>query len=148
MIKIINQNCSGIFAAICNKSKVNKNRISKGEELGNYMFAESLSKYIIPALRCKHSPTIYYDDGRLSASKSSDFQLYLRDTDEYMHKLGLNTEVKLGPAFKCDSIKEPGIWASDIVAGAYSYAYNTQDPYYRNLISKKIQPDHRFYFYN
>ena len=146
MIKIINQYSNGVFAAVCDKTLVDRTRIFKGEELANLMFADCLSKYILPAIKCRHSPTVYFDDGRLSASKSFAFQLYLRDIDEYMHRMGLNNEVYLGKAIKCDSRLEPGIWASDIVAGCYSFAYKTHDPVYRKYLNNKVDFGHRFYF--
>jgi hypothetical protein len=147
IIKILNQNCSGVYSAVCDKSLALRDRFKSGELLGNWLFANTLTKYVIPEIYFRHPPTILFDKGRLSASRCNEFQLYLYDKDSYLRWLGITyNSSKLGEARDCASYAEPGIWASDIVAGAYRYAWVKNDPYYMRLIVNKIGYGHRYYW--
>jgi len=147
MIKILNRNCNGIYAAICDKALAGRDKFKNGEELGNWLFANTLTKNIIPYLRCRHTPSVIYDKGRLSASRCAAFHIYLFDIENYLRMTGINYDsVKLGQAQDCSSYTEPGIWASDIVAGAYRYAYVNSDIKYSQLLVNKIYDGHRLYW--
>jgi len=84
MISIINKNAIGIHAAVCIKSTVHRDKFTSAEILGNWLFANTLCKWIVPNIACKHPVTIIFDKGRLTAAKCDNFKLYLKDKERYL----------------------------------------------------------------
>ncbi len=43
-----------------------------------------------------------------------------------------------GTIYDVDSVKRPGIWASDFVTGAFHMSLKHDDPTYRDLLERKF----------
>lgn len=133
MIRILNETCGGVYAAVCDKEKAKESWTS--ERLGNYVFAQTLVVNVLPLIRTYRTPIIIYDKGRLSAAKSKDFKIYLMDKDRYFQNLGIKKYPgNLGTPIDFSSLNEPGLWASDIVAGAFRHFFNNNEPKYKEAL--------------
>ena len=132
-IRILNESCSGVYAAICDKTKAVNGWTP--ERLGNYMFAQTLIVNVMSSIDPLYSPIVIFDKGRLSASRSSDFKIYLVNKDRYFESVGIKRySGRLGPPIDVSSLNEPGLWASDIVAGAFRHALSTGDKKYMEAL--------------
>ena len=146
-INIINTYATGTFSAICDKTLVDTTRFKSAEILGNWLFANTLCKHILPRIYYDIPPNISYDAGRLTAAASKEFKTYLHDKDAYLKSIGIRTDSnRFGDANPCSSYSEPGIWAADIVAGSYRLSYQESDDSYSSLFTKKIQYGKYFYW--
>jgi len=133
IIKVLTDNCSGVYTAICNKTQAKDSWT--GDRLGNYMFAQTLIVNVLPNIKSRNIPIVIYDKGRLSGAKSSEFKIYLVNKDRYFDALGIRGyPTGLGPPVDISSTTEPGLWASDIVAGAFRHAYMTGETYYKDAL--------------
>lgn len=145
-IQAICKEATGIFAAIIDKSKVRDSWTS--EQLGNFVFAQTLIVNIMNKITPSSPPAILYDKGRLSASRTQEFKKYMQNKDGYFQYLGLKRyRGILPPPIETTSALDPGIWAADIVAGAYYHKYYHKDWSYANaLCSKAIGNGERVYW--
>jgi len=133
-IRILNETCSGVYAAVCDKTKAVKRWTP--ERLGNYMFAQTLVVNVLPMIDPIHSPIVIFDKGRLSAARSREFKIYMINKDRYFETMGLKRySVRLGVPIDMSSLDEPGLWASDIVAGAFRHASNTGEKEYVDALA-------------
>jgi hypothetical protein len=134
MINILNETCSGIYAAVCDKTKALRGWTP--EKLGNFIFAQTLVVNILPYINPIHTPVLVFDKGRLTATRTSKFKTYLVSKDRYFRNMGLRGySVNIGPPIDVSSEEEPGLWASDIVAGAFRHAFNTGEREYLEALS-------------
>jgi len=136
MIDAITATDTRVYAAICDKTQANQ--AWTPERLGNYIFAQTLITYILPIINAANTPHIIYDKGRLSGAKSTNFKTYILDKDRFFETPGIRRyPERLGAPLDVSSTTEPGLWAGDIIAGAYRHAYAVGDPTYRD----KLQPN-------
>jgi len=114
------------FAAVVDKRKARQTWTA--ERLGNFVFAQTLIVNILNALSLPISPLIIYDKGRLTPSRARIFSQYLINKDSYFQTLGIKRyRGSIGIPNDVPSYSEPGIWAADIVAGAYHHKYELSD---------------------
>lgn len=133
-IEIICKYANGVFAAIINKKKVKNTWTS--EQLGNFTFAQTLIVNIMNKISPPNPPAILYDKGRLSASRTNRFKTYLLNKDSYFQYKGLKQYRGSLPApIETTSTLEPGIWAADIVAGAFYHKHSHKDWSYANALT-------------
>jgi hypothetical protein len=126
----------GVFGCTLDKNKAFSTWTS--ERIGNYIFAQSLFLNVLNNISPRYPPSILYDGGRLSQSKTLQFRNYITNKDLYLDGAGLKQYRGQVPTpSNRNSIAEPGIWAADIVAGAFRYKYVSQDAHYADLLKAK-----------
>jgi len=130
---ILNSSC-GIYSAILKKDTIKKPTWTS-ERLGNFMFAQTLFLNILNTLKTSKPPTIIFDEGRLSVLKATKFKEYLSNKESYFEYVGLKKyKGNIGTPVDMSSISEPGIWAADIIAGAFYHKYCNRDRVYADLL--------------
>ncbi|MHC1688744.1 MAG: DUF3800 domain-containing protein [Methanothrix sp.] len=135
-LKLICENTVGVFAATLNKNKAFSSWTS--ERIGNYIFAQTLLVDVINSIYPRYPPSILFDGGRLSPTKTSLFKDYLSDKDRYLVGAGLKSYVGHLPIpSNRNSVTEPGIWAADLVAGSFRHKYVSGDSHYADLLKAK-----------
>lgn len=146
VIQAICNYANGIFAAVVDKRKAKQSWTT--ETLGNFVFAETLVSDIMNTLSPPNPPIILYDKGRLSPAKTALFQKYLVNKDQYFQRRGWKRyRGSLSTPLDLSSTLEPGIWAADLVAGAFYHKYSHKDWTYANIFSKiKIGSGERLYW--
>jgi len=145
-INVIRKEADGVFSAIIDKKKAARTWTT--EELGNFTFAQTLIVNIMNSISPPNPPAILYDKGRLSASRTNRFRTYLLNKDSYFQYKGLKKYRGTLPApIETTSKLEPGIWAADIVAGAFYHKYSHKDWSYANALkSAYIDSGERVYW--
>jgi len=135
-IEVICKDATKVFAAILIKKKAEDTWTS--ERIGNYVFAQTLVSNVMNNISPQYPPSILYDPGRLSPAQTEEFKQYLNGKDQYFEHLGIkryNGHLP-GPQSRASHI-EPGIWAADLVAGAFSCKYTNEDSSYADLLKTK-----------
>jgi len=136
----INIICSAgakVFCAIVDKRTAYASW--KSEELYNLAFAETVIVNIMNALSPPIPPAIFYDRGRLSIARSRDFGSYLLNKDSYFESRGLKKyQGSLGLPIDVPSVGTPGIWAADVVAGAFYHKHAHNDWSYSNALAPAV----------
>lgn len=61
MIRVLNETCSGVYAAVCDKTKAFKGWTP--ERLGNFILAQTLVMNILPNIEVAHTPVIVFIRG-------------------------------------------------------------------------------------
>ena len=90
-------------------------------------------------LKTSSPPAIIYDRGRLSTTQSISFNKYILDTDSFLARFGLKQYAGNVLNIKdSDSLKTPGIWAGDFVAGSYHRKFKYDDSEYYDLLKHKL----------
>ena len=145
-LELIHKHCEGVFAAILNKSSIKK-KWDK-DELGNFIFAQTVIVNIMNSISPPNPPIIYYDDGRLSTAKSIKFKTYLVEKDSYFHYRGLKLyRGNLSTPVDTSSKMDAGIWAADLVAGSFYHKHQNKEWAYSNILnSKKIGTGERIFW--
>ncbi len=134
-IGVICREASGVFAAIIDKKRAKSTWTP--EELGNFTFAQTVIVNIMNKISPANPPAILYDKGRLSAARTHRFRTYLTNKDSYFQYMGFKRyRGILPPPVETTSKLEPGIWAADIVAGAFYHKHCHKDWSYVNALSK------------
>jgi len=117
-LEAICKDAANIFAAVLIKHKALSTWTS--ERIGNYLFAQTLILDIMNNISPQYPPLILYDPGRLSPSKTDEFKQYLNGKDNYFERMGIKQyDGRLPDPQERASHIEPGIWAADLVAGAF-----------------------------
>jgi hypothetical protein len=145
-LEVICKNATKIFAAVLIKKKALGTWTS--ERIGNYLFAQTLVLDVMNNISPQYPPSILYDPGRLSPSQTDEFKQYLNGKDHYFERMGIKQyEGHLpNPQARASHI-EPGIWAADLVAGAFNCKYTNNDSSYSELLKTKcILHDERLYW--
>ena len=119
-----------------------------GGDIRHFVFAETLVSDIMNVLSPPNPPIILYDKGRLSPAKTQLFQNYLVKKDQYFQRRGWKRyRGALSTPLDLSSTLEPGIWASDLVAGAFYHKYANNDWTYANMFSNvRIGSGERVYW--
>ncbi len=103
------------------------------ESLGNHIFKESLIRHILPTMNVSAVPSIIYDRGRLNPKRARMFNQDMLGSSQ--HPLwGLAIRV----IHDADSLKTPGIWAGDFVAGAFHWALKHNNSEYVDAMRPKF----------
>jgi hypothetical protein len=146
-IEIICSEATGVFAAVLDKKSIEKSTWTS-ETIGNYIFAQTLTCDIMSKISPRYKPSILYDKGRLSAIKTKQFKKYLVNKDSYFEQIGRRGySGKLPIPEERSSYAEPGIWAADIVAGAFQSKFAHVEPSSANdLATKYIGSGMRLYW--
>jgi len=135
--KVIQHICNeatGVFGAILDKKKARDAWTS--ERIGNFIFAQTLVVNVMNQISPQYPVSILYDEGRLPPAQKSKFKQYLTNKDQYFRDMKLNKyEGKLPTPQEVNSCAEAGIWAADIVAGAFQYKYKHKDAQYAELLA-------------
>jgi hypothetical protein len=140
-ISLIALHCTGVFAAVLDKRRAAITWTP--ERIGNFIFAQSLIVNVMNVVSPPNPPIIFYDQGRLSPAKSFLFKNYLVQKDSYFQYKGLKRyRGSLAPPIDVASVSEPGIWAADMVAGAFYHKYANNDWSYANILSLKVIGGH------
>jgi hypothetical protein len=135
-LHIIADHVDGVFAAVLDKRKALPTWTSV--RVGNYVFAQSLVVDVLNVLAPSECPNVLYDKGRLSGTNSADFRRYINRKDSWLS----GRKVKkyggaIPPPIETSSLAEPGIWAADLVAGAYYIRYQQGDRRFSNILTKR-----------
>lgn len=118
-LEAICKDATNIFAAVLTKHKALSTWTS--ERIGNYIFAQTLVLDVMNNISPQYPPSILYDPGRLSPSKTDEFKQYLNGKDRYFDRMGIKQyDGRLPDPQARASHIEPGIWAADLVAGAFN----------------------------
>lgn len=134
--EVIYKDAEKVFAAVLIKKKAFDTWTS--ERIGNYVFAQTLVLDVMNNLSPRYLPSILYDPGRLSPAQTEEFKQYLNGKDQYFEHMGVkqyNGHIP-NPQARASHI-EPGIWAADLVAGAFSCKHNHNDSTYVDLLKTK-----------
>jgi hypothetical protein len=135
-LEAVCKDAANVFAAILDKKKAYDTWTS--EKIGNYVFAQTLVSNIMNNISPQYPPSILFDPGRLSPSQTEDFKKYLNGKDQYFEYLGIKRyEGSLPEPKPQASHVEPGIWAADLVAGAFSCKHTHGDRSYADLLKTK-----------
>lgn len=145
-IQLVCEHSNGTFAAVVDKRKAVKTWTQ--EELGNFAFAQTLVANIMNPLSPPNPPVVFYDKGRLSPSRTPLFRTYLLNKDSYFTRMGYKRyRGSLSAPLEVSSVSEAGIWAADLVAGAFYHKYSNKDSTYANMFHKvRIAAGHRLYW--
>jgi hypothetical protein len=136
-IEIICSETTGVFAAVLDKKSIEKPTWTP-ETIGNYIFAQTLTRDIMSEITPRYNPSILYDKGRLSSTKTEQFKKYLANKDSYLEEIGIREySGKLPIPEERSSYAEPGIWAADIVAGAFQSKFAHGEPSSANSLATK-----------
>jgi hypothetical protein len=85
-IELICKDASGVFGAIIDKTKAYESWTS--ERIGNYVFAQTLLLDIMNYTSPRYSPSILYDNGRLSTFGAKQFGEYIAKKDNWLGQNG------------------------------------------------------------
>lgn len=145
-LEAICKDATKIFSAVLVKQKALSTWTS--ERIGNYLFAQTLVLDVMNNISPQYPPSILYDPGRLSPSKTDEFKQYLNGKDHYFERMGIKQYIGHLPAPQArTSHIEPGIWAADLVAGAFGCKYTNNDSSYSELLKTKcIFSNERLYW--
>jgi hypothetical protein len=145
-LRVIDKYAKGTFAAVVDKRKANPGWTS--EHLGNFAFAESLFVNVLNVIPLTQCPLVVYDKGRLSPANSSKFKAYLTAKEQYFDSKGYKRYPGTMPTpIEASSQAEPGIWAADLIAGAYYHKYSNHDSTYSNVLSvSRVGTGERLYW--
>jgi hypothetical protein len=136
-INIIRNAGAKVFCAVVDKRTAFASW--KPEELYNFTFAQTVIVNIMNVLSPPNPPVVFYDRGRLSAARSRDFANYLVNKDSFFEFKGLKRyRGSLSPPVDVPSDDMPGIWAADIVAGAFYHKHAHRDWCYSNALASAI----------
>lgn len=134
-IDIILGSSCGVHAAILKKDTIIKPTWTS-ERLGNYIFARTLLQRILNTAKPSKPPVIIFDAGRLSFSKTRQFQHYVTNKESYLQHVGFKKYLgSIGIPLDKSSVQEPGIWAADIIAGSFYHKYVAGDSSYADKLS-------------
>jgi hypothetical protein len=148
-IGIICEYSDGVFAAVIDKKKALMSpRPWTPENLGNFVFAQTLIVNVLNVVSPPNPPIIYFDKGRLSPARASDFGKYVVNKDSYFEFRGLKRyRGSLSAPLDVASISEPGIWAADLISGAYYHKHSNKEWAYANICeAAKIGAGERLYW--
>ncbi len=147
-LEIIRDNCDGVFGAIIDKQSVRPEKNWTSERIGNFVLARSLIVDVMNKVSPPNPPTVYYDKGRLSASKATKFNAYIVSKYDYFQYRGRRKyRGSLSPPTDTSSVLEAGIWAADMVAGSYYHKFENNEWAYSNILhSKKIGSGERIFW--
>ncbi|MHA1431511.1 MAG: DUF3800 domain-containing protein [Candidatus Freyarchaeota archaeon] len=133
-LNVICREACGVFAAVVDKKKTRSTWTP--ETLGNFVFAQTLIVNIMNQISPANPPAILYDRGRLSPARTQRFKTYVTNKDSYFQFTGLKRyRGSLPPPIQVPSVNEPGIWAADMVAGAFYHKYTHNDWSYSDTLS-------------
>ncbi|VVB65027.1 Uncharacterised protein [uncultured archaeon] len=145
-IKIICNAANGVFAAVIDKKMAKQTWTA--ERIGNFAFAQTLLLDVMNNISPQYPPAILYDRGRLSTYKTKQFEKYIAEKDRWFEQNGrklYNGEISI--PISQNSYNEPGIWAADMVAGAFQCKYKHCEPRYAELLKiKYINSGERLYW--
>jgi len=130
---VLNNSCN-IFSAILNKNTIQRSSWTPNQ-LGNFIFAQTLFSNVIRNIHPIFPPNIIFDAGRLSLARTPAFQGYLMNKQTYYRNMGINLHMgNITTPIPASSQLDPGLWAADIVAGAFNIKYHLNDPSYANML--------------
>jgi hypothetical protein len=145
-LSIIDTYSTATFAAVVDKRKAAAGWTS--ERIGNFAFAQTLLVNVLN-VACKGGcPIVMYDKGRLSPANSYKFKAYLKDKEAYFAMKGYKQYAgALSQPIEVSSVSEPGVWAADLVAGAYYHKFSNHDASYANMLHRtRIGSGERLYW--
>jgi len=132
-INVVIREATGIFSAVVDKRKAASSWTA--ERLGNFVFAQTLIVSIMNNISPQNPPAILFDRGRLSHSRTQRFKAYVVNKDSYFEWTGLKRyRGSLPMPIEVPSTDEPGIWAADMVAGAFYHKYAHGDQSYAEAL--------------
>ncbi len=134
-IQTIQETNAQTFVAVVDKTKAVSTWTQ--EELYNFAFAQTLIVNIMNVISPAIPPLVVYDKGRLTPFRTQMFSQHLVSKDSYFENKGLKKyRGALGVPVDVPSYTEPGIWAADILAGAFYQQYEHGDASYSALFSR------------
>ena len=134
---LVTRYSDGVFSAVVDKRKALPTWTE--ERLGNYVFATSLVEDVVNPLSPPNPPATLYDKGRLSPSKSIKFASYVLEKDSYFQFKGWKRyRGSLSAPIDIPSNTEAGIWAADLVAGAFYHKHSNNDWTYANMLATSL----------
>jgi hypothetical protein len=142
--EIICKTVNGVFGAIIKKKAYNSRT---PETIGNFAFVQTLLFDVMNNISPQYSPTILYEKGRLSTYKAKQFEKYIAEKDKWFGQNGKLNGGNISTPTSQSSYAEPGIWAADLVAGAFQCKYKHGEPRYADMLrTKYIKSGDRVYW--
>ena len=144
--EIICNRVNGVFGAIIDKKKAYNSWTP--ERIGNFVFAQTLLLDVMNNISPQYPPAILYDKGRLSTYKVKQFEKYIAEKDQWFGQNGRKLyEGNISTPMSQSSYAEPGIWAADLVAGAFQCKHKHIEPRYADKLKPKyINSGERLYW--
>lgn len=144
--EIICSTVNGVFGAVIDKKMAVDSWTP--ERIGNFVFAQTLLLDVMNNISPQYPPAISYDKGRLSSYRSKQFENYITKKDQFFGQNGRKVYVgKISTPISQSSYAEPGIWAADLVAGAFQCKYKHRESRYANMLKAKyINSGERLYW--
>ena len=137
MIQVILDYSDGIFAGIIDKNAINPYQQTTAQ-LGNSIFQRSLFEHITPSLPDNQNLTIIHDRGRLNPRKTKEFNQSILYNDSIISQGVVLPRNGIQSVQDVDSLKAPGIWTSDFIAGAFHLWKQGGNDQYVNLLRPKF----------
>jgi hypothetical protein len=135
--QIVTEYTDGIFAGVLDKRTIFKTTWTP-EKIGNYLFKKTLFDGIIPNIKVT-SPEILYDKGRIHSGAATLFNQYIHDSQNYYFFKGKNKHSGLIKKITdVDSLSNSGVWAADIVAGAFHKSAKHEDNTWTDIMKPKF----------
>jgi hypothetical protein len=145
-IEIICDTVNGVFGAIIDKQKAVNTWTP--ERIGNFVFAHTLLLDVMNNISPQRLPVILYDKGRLSSYRAKQFENYITEKDRWFGQNGRKMyDGTISTPASQSSYAEPGIWAADLVAGAFQCKYTHRESRYVDMLKTKyINSGERLYW--
>ena len=138
VLNIIREHSDRIFASAIDKRALKSKNDWPPDRLGNFMCAQTIINDILNKIMPPTLPVIYCDEGRLSALGMIEFNAYLIEQDKYhQYKRRKRYSGNLTGASARSSVSETGIWAADMVAGAFYHKFANSDAAYSNILNPR-----------
>ena len=132
VLDIVLNYSDGVFAGIQDKTAISSDEWTS-ESLGNHVFKESLIRHIMPTMHVSVVPSIIFDQGRLNPKRTRVFNLDMLESAQHPFWGRIIRVIH-----DADSLKTPGIWAGDFVAGAFYLAFKHNNSRYIDAMRPKF----------
>ena len=137
VLDIIVDQADGVSAMIVDKRNV------QGSWTGRTLQLHALYRHfcfgILPSPAMRAPPQLVYDRGRIPPRDQASFHdMVSRQAGTYDRQGRVAYEGHIPRPYDADSASEAGLWAADIVAGAFHYKYDRNDSTYADMVSSKM----------
>lgn len=150
MINILKNSECTIFSSILKKASIARTTWTP-IRIANYILAQSLFVNVLNVINTPVPPSILMDQGRIKKESDFDnFQKYIIAKESYFGFRNIKKysgNIDLPQHISSES--DPGIWAADIVAGAFNLKYKSGNDTFANDLSSigiGAECERRFWF--
>lgn len=137
VIDIIIKNSDGVFAGIVEKRELYNTGFTS-EYIGNTLFQKSLIDHVIHNIDYSNELFVIYASGRLNNKRTIAFDKNMCNIKFKNKQTNTSNHFTSKTFHDVDSAKTPGIWAGDLVAGAFNMAYGHNESKYKDSLESKF----------